>query len=304
MHSRELSRRVPTRSRAALNASATHSLPVSHVSLSARIPNWKISSPRTNWLRAMVAGLTLICFVGPACRESPDSRAILVLRSTSGENDARLDSIRQLQASGREAILRAKPELIQALDNSAPRIQRAAEEALTPVGSDVANDLIKLDGDTHRRASALRILSRAIVDNAIVDQVVAESGNGDYTMRIHSCKLLGALAVKNDSALTQLSELIADHDPLIRIAAIDEVSELSPARGAQLSSALARALDDPVLNVREAACVGLGGMGPSAVQARTALEQLGRGQDSHLAQLARIAVSAVSGSASDRQRVQ
>lgn len=251
--------------------------------------------------RERPAGLILICFIGLAACESANSRAISVLRTTSGENDARLGAIRQLQARGREAVLRAKPELIQALDSSVPRIQRAAEEALTPVGSDVSSDLIKLGDDVQRRASALRILRQTVVNNAIVDQVVANSGNGIYTVRIHSCELLGALAVKNDSALTQLGQLVSDQDPLLRIAAIEEAAELGPARGARLVSALAKALDDPVPSVREAACVGLGSMGPSAVQARTALEQLGRGQDSHLAHSARIALSAVTGSAPDRR---
>jgi HEAT repeat protein len=242
---------------------------------------------------ALLAALTFssgICLGG--C-ESAESRAIFVLRTTGSDNDARVAAIKQLQAGGKAVVLRANSELILALDSIAPDVQSAAEEALTPVGPEVASDLVKLGGDAHRRASVLRILRQTSADNAVVEQVLVGTKSNDYAERLHATELLGALAVKNDLALTQLRQLISDQDPLIRIAAIDEVTDLEPSRRATLVPALIGALDDPTMAVREAACVSLGSIGPSAIQSKSALERVTKGHDSRLAQLARIALANV-----------
>jgi HEAT repeat protein len=192
-------------------------------------------------------------------------------------------------------VLQGRTDLIQALDSSAPRVQRAAEELLISVGSEVSNDLVKVGNDARRRGAALRILRQATVSNEVVNGVGSESRNPALALgtRIHACELLGALAVKNDAALTQLGGLMSDQEPLVRIEAIEEITGLGYRRGSRLVAELTKRLDDPVPAVREAACTALGSMGPSAVEARTALEQLGKWPNSQLAQLARIAVAAI-----------
>jgi HEAT repeat protein len=236
-----------------------------------------------------LTGLALCsCFVCITGCESAASRSIDVLRTANGDTDARISAIRQVQADGKETVLRAKPELIQALDNSAPPVQRAAEEALITVGPDVAEDLIKVGGDASRRAAVLEILRQTAVGNSVLEQVIGDSKKGEYTDRLHATELLGALAAKNNPALTQLGQLISDQDPLIRVAAIEEAAELGPSAGPTLAPALIGALDDRITAVREAACMSLGSLGPSAIQAKSALERIGKGHDAHLAEMAQI----------------
>src|ERR1044071_270933 len=161
--------------------------------------------------------LTFVTLIGIAGCKTPNSRAIDVLRATNASNEARLAAVRQLQAGGKQALLQAKPELIQVLDSSAPEVQSVAEEALTLVGPEVAGDLVKLNADAPRRPSVLRILRQTSVDNAVIEQVAVSTRSGNYIERLHATALLGALSVRNSLAFSHLRQLINDQDSLVRI---------------------------------------------------------------------------------------
>jgi hypothetical protein len=249
---------------------------------------------------ALLAGLTVASFMGFAGCATPSSRAISVLDSVLATNQDRLSAIRQLQASGKQAVLEAKPELIDLLGSFAPDVQRGAEEALTLVGPDVASDLVKRSEGAHKtvgqlasRAGVLRILRQTSVDNAVIEQVVASTKSSDFAERLNATELLGALSVRNSLALAHLGQLISDENPLIRIAAINEATDIGASSGATLVPALIGALDDRTIAVREAACIGLGTIGPSAIQAKSSLQRLTRERDTRMAKLAQIALANV-----------
>lgn len=244
--------------------------------------------------------LTIVTFIGLEGCGTSNSRAIDVLRATNTSNEAQLAAVRQLQAGGKQALLQAKPELIQMLGSSAPEVQRAAQEALTLVGTEAAGDLVKLSADLRRRPSVLRILRQTSADNAVIEQVAASTRSGDYTERLHATALLGALSVRNSLALTQLRQLMSDQDSLLRIAAISEATDLELSSRVTLIPALIGALDDQILAVREAACIGLGNMGSSAIEAKSALERLTRERNSRLAKLAQVALADITQTNPDR----
>jgi hypothetical protein len=248
----------------------------------------------------LLAGPTFASFIGFTGCGTPERSAISVLRDPIANHEERLGAIRKLQAGGKQAVLQAKPELVEAIATSPDDIQRAAEEALTLAGPEVASDLVEISLNAHAtvgqvlsHASVLRILRQTSADDKVVEQVVVSTTNSDFTQRLHATELLGALGVKNGSALTDLTRLISDQDPLIRIAAINEASDLQQSGGAILIPAFIGALDDPTMAVREAACIGLGNMGPSAIRAKSSLERVARVRDTRLAQLAQIAIANV-----------
>lgn len=263
---------------------------------------------------ALLVGLACAALMGFTGCESRASSPLSVLRNPLSDPAQRLDAITQLQAGGKQALLEAKPELIEALASTLPDRQRAAEAALILIGPESASDLVKVstlhktaDGKSYvttgqflSHGSVLRILRQTSADDSVVERVAVIIKNGDFNERLHATELLGALSVKNSLALTNLIKLISDQDTLIRIAAINEAADLQQSSDSSLISALTAALDDPTIAVREAACVGLGSMGPSAIQAETALKRLTNERDPRLVQLARIAVSNVSKPKLDR----
>jgi HEAT repeat protein len=250
---------------------------------------------RTRGLRSpafcLPTALMFSAFLGLAGCSTPETRAIDVLRATNSANDEKLAAVRTLQSSGKEAVLKGKPELIQVLGTSTGELQRAAEEALTLVGSESAGDLIKVVEDPQRRPSVLRILRQTNAAAPQIQQVDASAASGGQIERLHAAEVLGALSVKNQSALTGLKMLMSDSDPFVRLTAIDEVTDLEPSNKSALTPALIRLLDDQSIGVREAACIGLGNIGPPAIEAKGVLERLTRGRDERLAELARIALS-------------
>lgn len=262
---------------------------------------------------ALLVGLACAALMGFTGCESPTSSPLSVLRNPYSDPAQRLDAITQLQAGGKQALLEAKPELIKTLASTLPDPQRAAEATLILIGPESASDLVKVstldksDGKSYvttgqflSHGSVLRILRQTSADDAVVEQVADILKNGDLTARLRATELLGALSVKNSLALTNLIKLISDRDPLIRIAAINEAVDLQQSSESSLISALTAALVDPTIAVREAACVGLGNMGPSAIRGQSALKRLTNGHDPRLAQLARIAVSNISKAKLDR----
>ena len=262
---------------------------------------------------ALLVGLAFAALMSFTGCESPASRALSVLRNPLSDPAQRLDAITQVQGGGKEALLEAKPELIEALASTLPDCQRAAESALILIGPEAACDLVKVStldkaegksyvttGQFLSHGSVLRILRQTSADDSVVEQVEASIKDGDYAARLHATELLGALSVKNGLALTNLIKLIGDQNPMIRIAAINEAADLSKSSESSLISALTAALDDPTIAVREAACISLGNMGPSAIQAQTTLKRLANGHDPHVVQLARIALSNISKPKLDR----
>jgi HEAT repeat protein len=243
--------------------------------------------------------LTLSFFVGVTGCSSPENRAIGVLRSPNAATDAQLSAVRQLQSLGKDALLNARPELLQLLRTTSPDLRRAVEEALVVVGPETAGDLINTSEDPSRLASVLRILRRTKVDDSQIQRISTASVNGNEAKRLHATELLGALGIKNSSAVVQLQRLMSDQDPLVRIAAINEASDAEPLHSSALVPLLIRLLDDDTIGVREAACVGLGNIGPPAIDAKSALERLANERGTRLAELAQIALSNIAGTTPD-----
>src|ERR1700723_1897942 len=85
--------------------------------------------------------LTVSFLVGVTGCSTPENRAIGVLRSPNAATDAQLSAVRQLQSLGKDALLNARPELLQLLRTTSPDLRRAVEEALVVVGPETAGDL-------------------------------------------------------------------------------------------------------------------------------------------------------------------
>jgi HEAT repeat protein len=247
----------------------------------------------------LLAVLTLSLLVGVIGCSTPESRAIQVLRSPNAATEAQLSAVRQLQSVGKNALLNARPELLQLLRTTSPDLRHSVEEALVVVGPETAGDLINTSDDPSQRTSVLRILRQTKVDDSQIQRISAVSVNGDEAKRLHATELLGALSLKNSSALVQLKRLMSDQDPLVRIAAINEASDAEPLHSSALVPVLIRLLDDDTIGVQEAACVGLGNIGPPAIDAKGELERLAHERGTRLAELAQIALSNITGRTPD-----
>ncbi len=234
------------------------------------------------WLLAIV--------LAPAVRaEEPDVRLAKQLAATVRDPRlslwARVEAARMLEKLGPRAAA-AEPDLVAQLGLLRGRehepLQEAVVDALGQMGSPARSALpsmarasgrsLDIDQAIKRSTKLIIIASDAQDIAALVGQLTSK----DSSIRLRTAKALGTLGPAAQSAILDLGAALNDPDGDVRRAVIVALRLIHPdlRPGEPIVRAIMLDLVDPNPEIRAAAARALGRIGPTALTAAQAIEQL------------------------------
>jgi HEAT repeat protein len=192
-----------------------------------------------------------------------------VLRA-GGETEARwrvIDALGQIGAEAREA----GPELVPALEDPDPVVQRVAArtlEKLAPHVPDAVPALVKV----FPRVEAIRAVARyGTKGEEAVPPLIGLLKHPDPEVRWNAARALGKLGPTGEPSIPALvAAMASDNDVLVREHAAEALGDIGP-RAAVAVPDLVKALSDREAQVRRDAVRALGQMGPAAKDALSAV---------------------------------
>ena len=244
----------------------------------------------------------------PAGQKPSGERSVGELRKSLGDPDisVRINAVDEL---GRRAasLPEALTAVVGALGDSSPLVRRFAAGGLAELPSPTTPTLSALarllrDPETDPRESASRTLA-ALAPRAPLDAVpelAAALSNAcadtEAAVRAHALEALGGLGVRgvhaSPAVRPALERGLSDWSEPVRAAAAEAVGKLGA--GVPWSvGLLAKALADPVHDVRKMAVLALEEMGPAAAPATPSIVRLLHGKEIYLRVFAANALAAI-----------